>query len=47
MAYPYAFLPYVEQRFFKVDPDTGAIVPNAEGTIASFLAAVKGPGRPV
>jgi hypothetical protein len=43
MAYPYAFLPYIEQRFFKVDPDTGAIVPNAEGTIASFLAGTSTP----
>ena len=43
MAYPYAFLPYVEQRFFKVDPDTGAIVPNADGTISSFLAGTSTP----
>ncbi len=43
MAYPYGLLPAIEQRFLKVDPSTGAMVPNALGTIESFIAATTTP----
>ena len=43
MAFPYGLLPWIELRFVKLDADTGQVVPNALGTVETFLAGTSTP----